>query len=376
LQIPSQPPDRFLSSPALPIPRTASSRSSGPPDAVVGEPAESFQQGAVNLGSLSLASSALPSAGTEVEMVVRACPDVAEADLERLKQTARRAVAYFREHFGPVTSPLVFEVGQASGALRTGFNLESGVIALPSLEGVRKSGLDSPDVINHEIFHALMFGAYPHLANKDQGAARGSVRLQEGLADLFAYRLSPDPEFGEKYYLAGGKVREYRTSMHVSLAAGAHAQGNAITSLLLEEEVEDGQIRRFLEAGDFRLEALGEVSPRLKRALEHDASLSLEAVVGPGYTPSRLGRYKLRPDHPLQIQFVPSDSLKAAHPDLRVDWTDKRGIPSKTYVFQETSANAFAITAGPEADQEKMIARFYSGDKLIGFRPFYFSTEG
>jgi hypothetical protein len=330
-------------------------------------PEETFQASATS----APADPKPPAREAAIEIV--ASSDVSEASLAKLQETASQAMAYFEQHFGPVTSPLRFEVGKAADGLRTGYNFVTQAINLPHLDMVKNAGLDSEDVINHEIFHALLLKAYPDLPSPENPKS-GEVRLHEGLADLFAHRLQPDAHFGENYFADQPYLRAYGTSLKLSLASGHHAQGNALTSLLLAHEVSNEQIKSFLEQGDFRLEALESVSPALAKALAHDASLAVAEQVE-GYQHSAKGRYWLKPEAPLQIAFLPNDSLKEAHPNFQVVWTDKQGMPSKNYTFEQTAGNSFQVSGAPDADSEKVIARFYDGDQVIGFKPFYFGVR-
>ena len=330
-------------------------------------PVESFQSASV-LEPLSARPDFAPGA-----IVIEADPSVSRESLDKLRAIAGRAIAYFSEQFGPVTQPLRFQVG--GGALRAGYNLVEDVICLPQLGNVANAGLDSADIINHEIFHALVLDAYPGLPSTEDGAA-GSVRLHESLADYFAHALQPDDTFGEGYYTDQPYVRKYHTDLHLSLASGAHAQGNALTTLLLEQGVTHQEVRSFLEGGDFQLEALGQVSPHLLPALREEAQMAVpDAVIGSGYTHSAKGRYWLN-DQPLELAFRPNDKVLEAHPDFRVVWCDKNGDPSPGYTFAEIAPHTFAVSGAPDARSEKVIARFYDGDQVIGFRPFYFGVRG
>jgi hypothetical protein len=67
--------------------------------------------------------------------------------------------------------------------------------------------------------------------------------------------------------------------------------------------------------------------------------------------------------------------VQEAHSDFRVVWTDKQGLPSKKYVFKQTEPNKFLVSGAPDADSEKVIARFYDGERVIGFKPFYFGVR-
>ncbi len=313
-----------------------------------------------------------PKPGT---IEISAGADVSLEERVRLTSQAKAAVSYFAENFGPVTRPLRFEVGDQCLALRTGYNYELDVVRMPRQDVLENCGLESADVIRHEIFHALIFQAYPEVCTEAHLDDPNSVRLHEALADFFAHQLEPDQHFGEKYKVSDPYIREYRTDLTVSLSAGSHAQGNAITSHLLASEVTNQDIKNFLSHGDFTLEALSQTNQSLESSLARDASFSLDEKVE-NYPASGLGRYRLRADVPLDLTFSPNIALRDAHPDLQIDWLNMKKMPSEKFVFEQPSPGHFRISRTPEADTEKILARFSEGDKVIGFRPFYFGTDG
>lgn len=327
-------------------------------------------QRAPGIPATSVSFQSQPSAPAK-EIEITASDSYSQETLESLEDTAKQAITYFRENFGPVPGPLQINVGGA--ALRTGYNAAEDMIYLPELANVHNAGLDSKDVINHEIFHALALRAYPTLPKPDT-ADVGQLALHEALADFFAHQLSPDEHFGEGYRTDQAYLREYRNDLKISLTSGGHAQGNAITSLLIEQDVTNLEIRKFLEGGDFRLEALGEVAPHLKPALDADRSLSLTETVSAPYTSSPTNRYWLK-DEPFEVSFTGNQEMGEAFPDLKVVWTDKRGFPTSHYTFEDKGDNRFEVSGLPDAKTEKAIARFYDDDRLLGFRPFYFGVR-
>lgn len=335
-------------------------------------PSESFEQASVVQALPE--KPAFASLPVEPPIQIQASADISKESLEKLRRTAERAMAHFEKHYGPVSAPLKFAVGGATTALRTGYSFDLRTIAMPDGSDLRNCGLDSEDIINHEIFHALMHQAYPDTCTPERMESPETERLHEALADYFAHRLQPDESFGENYYHLAPQVRAYRTSLQVSLTAGAHGQGNAIVKHLLEQDVTDTQVRSFLEGGQFNLESLGQTSEGLAESLRRDAAKAVDEAVS-HYPHSPRDRYWLQPEQPLEVAFLPNEDVRQAHPDFRVVWLDKKGMPSRLYTFEETSPHKFRISGAPEAETEKMIARFYDGDRVIGFRPFYFGVR-
>lgn len=293
---------------------------------------------------------------------------------EKLKCLALEAIAYFKEHYGPVNEPVSFALGSETSALRTGYSFDTNVINFPDLQRIKNCGLDSEDVIRHEIFHALMHQAYPSYCTQEKRQIMEVEALQEALADHFAYRLSPDRAFGEKYYKNQAQMRLYDNELHLGLTSGAHGQGNAITKLMIRSELKGDDIRSFLESGNFSLDGLAKISPTFAENLRKDQAIGVEQKIA-AYPKSAQDKYWLESDKPLELGFIANQALSEQHKDFRVSWLDKEGNPSRSYIIEETSPNTFNISSQPGAKIEKVIARFLDGDKVIGFRPFYFGVR-
>ena len=304
--------------------------------------------------------------------MIRAADSFAPESLQRLEVTAQHAVDFFRNNFGPVNGRLNFEVGGAG--LRAGYNPAQDTIYLPELENVPEAGLNSTDVINHEIFHALVLNAYPDLPKPGE-AKESELALHEALADYFAHQLSPDPYFGEQYRNDRPHLREYRSDLKLGLSPGSHAQGNAIVSLLLEHGVSNENVRDFLQGGDFRLETLASSSPSLSQALEHDSGLEISDQVSPPYTRSPSNKYWLKSEQTLELALTPNEKLRQSTSDFRIVWTSKEGYPSQHYTFEEKADSTYTVHPNEGAKVEKILANFYDGEKVIGFRQFYFGVR-
>lgn len=335
------------------------------------EPQESFQFSSTPLGIIGKPTP--PETSADIDIV--ASPDIPSEAIEALRTTAGKALSYFREHFGEVGQPLRFAVGGATEALRAGYNFENKTIALPHLAGVHQAGVYSEDVITHEAFHAMMHIAYPNSYAPELMENRSAESLHEGLADLFSHRLQPDSHFGEGYYSHGAPFRSYRNDLSFQLSSGGHAQGNALTSILMEHEVSNHELRSFLEQKDFRVEGLRSVSSELSEALEHDASLAVTSLVK-NYPASNKDRYWLRPGVPLEVSLQPNLAAQETYQQFRVEWSNKHGKTPEGFLFEQTEENTFVVAPKTnDVAPEKVIARFYDGDRLVGFRPFYFGAR-
>jgi len=277
----------------------------------------------------------------------------------RLQARLERAQAVFEEHFGRLEQPLRIDLDQG---LRTGYNLETGWLQFPELEGIVERGIDSDDVVHHEAFHAMVAQKFPHSLPLDRP---DKEILHEALADWFAYQLQPDNAFGEGYREDGKPLRNYRNDLLLPLASGAHASANAITDLLLSHQVSWPQVRQFLQQPDFSLEQLARLTPSLRQ----EQAMQLDERVL-NYPSSSRRRYRIEPERPLQLELRPNDALRDAHPRLQVEWTG-----TEHFVVRPQGDGRYTISPEGQGEATKMLAIFKEDGKVLGFRPFYFSTD-
>ncbi len=284
---------------------------------------------------------------------------ISEPQRARLEAQVEHARAVFEEHFGRLEQPLRIDLDQG---LRTGYNLETGWLQFPELEGVVERGIESEDVVHHEAFHAMVAQKFPHSLPLDKPEKE---ILHEALADWFAYQLQPDEAFGEGYREDGTPLRQYRNDLRLPLVSGAHASANAITDLLLEHQVGWSQIRTFLQQPDFSLEQLAVLTPSLRQ----EQAMHLEERVL-NYPPSTRRRYRIEPERPLQLELRPNAALRKAHPRLQVEWTN-----SGHFEVKPQGPELFSIAPKNRGEASKMLALFKEDGKVLGFRPYYFSTD-
>ncbi|MFN8612772.1 MAG: hypothetical protein U0931_34865 [Vulcanimicrobiota bacterium] len=306
-----------------------------------------------------------------MELHISGTQKVSPQQLGRLRGTAERAVAFFEENFGPVEGTLGIELDPQT--LSTGYDRERDVVNFPQTGQLINAGLDSADVVDHELFHALLTRRYPHTGSPAALSNPEGARLHEGLADFFAFKLQPDEHFGENYRTDTAYLRAYRNDLTVSLSPGSHAQGNAITAHLLRAGVEMPQIRAFLDKGEFTLQALQQVSPQLEAALQREAGFGVEQRAV-NYPDSAIKRYRISPERPLEVDFRPNQELLQAHPGFRVAWTNMDGLPSQEFKISSQDERSFQVVAHPTSRPEKLLAVFYDEHRQIGFQPYYLSA--
>ena len=330
--------------------------------------------GRTDLASTSPQDVFQPSAPEHSACVIRGEESLTTDEKEFVRSTVNQAVEFYGKHFGEVKRPVVLNVLDTKRALRTGYNIKDDTINFPPNEKGRRPALASKDIIVHEAFHALVAQTYPHLVSDKFTQEKEFVRLHESLADYFAHQLYPDKHFAEGLGEDGKPLRSFSNQRRISLSPGGHSQGNAITSYLLRHKVTPVQIRTFLESGDFSLDALGQVSPDLHKAFQHDAKFSLKDEVS-NYPSSSVNKYWLNPNKPLKVHFEANDDLREAHPGLTVEWLRPSGIPSATFQFKQVAQNRFTVEAS-KPGAEKVLAIFRDNDEVIGSRPFYFGFKG
>lgn len=348
-----------------PLPPAARATRPAPADKSAQPPSDAF------IASPSEANPVIPPPQQQKGLEILGGSRFPPETLERVRATAQKALSFFQANFGTPVRPLKLDLDGGDAGLHTGYDVNSDTIRFPNAKNLINSGLDSVDIINHEIFHALVCQSYPQTSTKEMMDDPNAVRLHEGLADYFAYKMNPDKYFGEDYMVGKPYLRQYQNSLAVSLAPGPHAQGNAITSYLIKNGIEPAQIKDFLQTRPFTLEGLASLTPALQQDLIKDASFQLPETVS-NYKYSTAHKYRLQDDVPLRMSFRPNAELQAAHPNLRIDWRLESGIPSQHYLVRQDKPGDFQISKVPGADGEKLLALFYDSDALIGSRPFYF----
>lgn len=292
--------------------------------------------------------------------------DLTPGQRSRLEGRVQRAQQAFEQHFGPLERPIQLDLDPQDGALRTGYHPDSDWVRFPASQGVAERGIECDDVVHHEVFHAMVAQKFPHTLPLDHP---DKEVLHEALADWFAYQLNPDQEFGENYRQSGEALRNYRNDFRLPLVSGSHATGNALTDLLLEHQVSWKEVARFLQQPQFDLGGLAAAAPSVGRDLSQELTMRLEDRVT-NYPPSSRRRYRIAPDRPLAIEFHPSPALLQAHPRLQVEWPG-----SEHFTITPQGEGRFTIAPRPQGEASKLVALFKEDGKVLGFRPFYFSSE-
>lgn len=246
----------------------------------------------------------------------------------------------FTREIGPLNVPLTIAIAPRD-CVRTGFNFVSNQVVFCSNEKVINYGLDSVDVIYHEMFHAFLCNYSRNLCGNNM-----RVDVHEGLADYFAYLINPDAYFGENFYQGFGYIREYRTALRAGLVQGDHERGNAYASSFIQSRTSLRNALRLFSA------------PPQKEEVDD---------VVTGIEKSKLNRYRLKPNEIIGIEFK---FAREAQVD-RVVWKLPNGI-----LVQELSPKTFRLKASQEIPASKAFAVFLSKNGAqLGSRTYYFGAK-
>lgn len=255
-------------------------------------------------------------------------------DAARLKSIYEKAKILFEVELGELITDTVIEIAPSS-CLRTGYNRRSGSVVFCPNAKVINSGLDSIDVINHELFHAFLCQRSKEICRSDRDD------LHEAMADVFAHRLNPDESFGENYYKDLSLIRPYKTDWRVGLVRSPHEKGLALASAFIKKRLS------FLE-----------MLPYFDEAPDN----SVETLVR-GTRVSSLNRYRLSPDEEIEIEF-----LFAPHEgELLVSFPDVKGL-----AFKRNGHRKFKVRNLSLSSSEKIRATFRDqADLEVGGMNFY-----
>lgn len=246
----------------------------------------------------------------------------------------------FTREIGPLNVPLTIAIAPRD-CVRTGYNFVSNQVVFCATEKVINHGLDSDDVIYHEMFHAFICNYSRNLCGNNM-----RVDVHEGLADYFAYLINPDAHFGENFYHGFPYIREYRTSMRPGLVQGDHERGNAYVSAFIQSRTPLRNAIRLFSA-----------PPQVEE---------VEDVVT-GIAKSNLNRYRLRPNEIIGIDF----NFAPAAQVERVVWKLPNGL-----LVQELSPKSFRLKASQEIPASKAFAIFLGRNGIqLGSRTYYFGAK-
>jgi hypothetical protein len=261
-------------------------------------------------------------------------------DQNRLEEQFKTAYSEFEKEIGELEGSITLTISPES-CLRTAFNRESKEVEFCPGKSVINAGLDSIDVINHELFHAFICSYDTnlcHMKEKDY--------LHEALADTFAYNLQSDDVFGENFYKNQLYLRKYKTMFRPGLVQGEHEKGNALSAQFIREKTPLLKL----------LPLFNEADP--KEEVEYH-------VTGAPY--SKLNRYRLPLNQSIEIKFEFAEEAGVNE----VEWTVPEGV-----IIEAGEDFNYSIKIISDPESSKGFAVFKSADgEELGRRAFYFGIK-
>jgi len=322
---------------------------------------------------------------TPIEININNKAQISDDKIEKLKSTVTKAVSFFREATGETTNPINIHIGTGTDKLNTGYALNINSIVFVEDNDIINMGLDSVDVINHEVFHALLCGKKPDLCQTLSTIQAKERALHEAFADFFAYQLNQDSCMGENYYRNKSCVRSYSTDLIFSLIDGPNVKdiiGNIIVSNLVKSEnngIHLKEVWQFILAFGMSLDQLSHLSPSLSQELETTQSYAFTDDAQTNTGCDKLRRCRFANGVTYQMIFQANDTLLKDHPDLQIIWVSGNDNSKPPQGFSitphENNQFTFNITIQDGAKIEKAVAGFVSGGKVIGYRTFHFSRK-
>lgn len=261
-------------------------------------------------------------------------------DQEKLESQFMIAAEKFENEVAPLEGTINVTVSPET-CLRTGYNRELDAVEFCPGKNVYNAGLDSIDVINHELFHAFICHHDQKVCDKE-----GKDYLHEAMADTFAYQLNPDDVFGEDFYKNQLYLRKYRTTLRPGLVQGEHEKGNALASIFISQNYSFAKMISLFD--------------------EEDAKDEVRNVIT-GAPESRLNRYRLPLNESMQIDFIFEEVARVS----KVVWVLPAGVE-----IEQLSDFSYSIKMTRDPDSSKGFALFYdeSGNEL-GRRAYYFGLR-
>lgn len=292
----------------------------------------------------------------------------------KLQRQLEDTRTFYEGIFGEVPGDIKI-LTTSSTSLRTGYSFKEDNLQFPHVDQIRNSGLESADVINHEVFHLFTCRKFPSLCPQDLATREELLKVHEALADYFAYQLRPGTHFGEGYYVNRAFVREYKTDALLGLTSGAHAEANILVRYLIQNQVPLSQVRTFLESrpSEADLRNLKGLSSKLRENVEKELSYAIADTID-GKSESKLHRYRLNPGETLKISFTPNENLRKDYGDIQVKFQREDGTEPKFFLVQGNGLN-FELSIREAAQAEKLLAIFTAGGKTLGARSFYVGPQ-
>lgn len=273
-------------------------------------------------------------------------PNSAEINFDELnfRKQFQLANDLFEVNFG-MNNQMINVVIDSKECFRTGYNFLKKQIQFCQSDKVINAGLNSPDVIHHELFHAFLCATYEKYC--DEKTIRADIH--EGLADYFAYHLDNNNVFGDGFYENYPYVRAYRVKWHWDLVETAHQAGNVLVSELIQTKT-----------------SLAESLKHFDRPLSSGVRVQAREN-GVQLPESRLNRYRIKPNQALTIELLlPPELVKR----VVFHWDNQDYLS-----INMIDLGTFVVSSNGLFKAVKIEALYLNDDgEEIGRKAFYFQS--
>lgn len=284
--------------------------------------------------------------------------------IEKLQDTATEALHKFEDAFGPLTSDIEIDL-ESNTCLRVGYDFQNTTVRFCDIKHVKSQGLESVDVIRHELFHAMICQKYPAICSQEFLNDINNQALHESLADFFAYTLSPDNNFGEDFYTSGVPVRNYKTDFCYSLVTSAYDKANALVSNFIENKLSLSDFSLMLKK-QFNVSAL----IRSAKAPCFDLATAPQFSLVPVSVPlSNLNRYRIELGESLRLVAEANNEFKKNFKSIRLEWQFPQ---SDAYELSEVAPQEYTVRALAPGRFIETKLLIFENERLIGKSSFYF----
>ena len=270
--------------------------------------------------------------------------EISADETEALRKKIVSATRYFMKNYFHLENPQIFIEINPARCLRTGHNfIENKIVFCPTNKSINM-GLNSIDVINHELFHFLLCQIEQNKCTRDFMKNNHNKAIHEGLADHFSYQLERDSVFGEGFHTDVTYLRTYRNDLCIDLVSQPHLKGSALASYVIKNNISIEKIRTFIKT--FDLDIFKDIN-----CLAESTTLPVFYPLNKPYRKSH--RYWMKQNESIEFEI-----------DLEGATLSLVSEPSKFDVIISGSKIKFSATN--HHGFEKIILNFHRKNKIIG----------
>ncbi|MDD0853602.1 hypothetical protein HBN50_10855 [Halobacteriovorax sp. GB3] len=275
-----------------------------------------------------------------------------ETDLRNVKKEVQQMERYFDIPFNDL------HIMVTNNCFRTGYSYKEKTIQFCDQVSTIFAGLQSLDVIRHELFHAFICQEYPFLCTSEIMKKANVKAIHEALADWYTSLFDRTPHFGEHFYTDKKFVRSYQNDYCFDLVIGEHLKGNSILSGLLAKNFSFLAILNSIKSEKQFMDLI-ELSKK-KSCLGHTEFEFIPEQI----KKSKLNRYRLNRNEELHFE-LPFYGLE----NLRLKYHYPKEI-----ISVRTSGDK-VIVKGLQKGISKVSVQLFDSGRLIGIQSLYFRVR-